>query len=326
MGDLAQLRDHLRSLDRVVVAFSGGADSALLAWVAHDTLGPRAGAGRHRGVAVARRPPSTPTAPRWPTSGACAWTEVLTDEMRDGGLPAQRRRPVLLVQGRADGRGRTARSPADGEHAGATVVLGVNLDDLGDHRPGQSAAAAAGRGVPARRRRVHQGRRAPVLARARPAHLGQAGGGVPRVPGAVRFARDRRRPQPRRAGRGGPPRPRVPRRSACATTTTPLASRCRSPTSIGSSSCGRRSWPPCAGPGYRYVTLDLEGLRSGNLNAALDALDRIGPMTDPGHRRSAGRRYVPGRRCAAISRGHSIGEPTDPRPRRRSRRRPRSRS
>ena len=31
-----------------------------------------------------------------------------------------------------------------GEHAGATVVLGVNLDDLGDHRPGQAAASANG--------------------------------------------------------------------------------------------------------------------------------------------------------------------------------------
>ena len=32
-----------RGLDPVVVAFSGGADSALLAWVAHDTLGARPG-------------------------------------------------------------------------------------------------------------------------------------------------------------------------------------------------------------------------------------------------------------------------------------------
>ena len=32
--------------------------------------------------------------------------------------------------------------------SGATVVLGVNLDDLGDHRPGQRAAAAAGRVFP----------------------------------------------------------------------------------------------------------------------------------------------------------------------------------
>ena len=39
MADLDTLRRSLDELDRVVVAFSGGADSAFLAWVAHDTLG-----------------------------------------------------------------------------------------------------------------------------------------------------------------------------------------------------------------------------------------------------------------------------------------------
>ena len=41
MGDLAALRSRLEELDRVVVAFSGGADSAFLAWVANDVLGSR---------------------------------------------------------------------------------------------------------------------------------------------------------------------------------------------------------------------------------------------------------------------------------------------
>ncbi len=39
MGDLVALRRHLGQLGPVVVAFSGGADSSLLAWVANDVLG-----------------------------------------------------------------------------------------------------------------------------------------------------------------------------------------------------------------------------------------------------------------------------------------------
>ena len=40
---LDTLRSVLRRLDRVAVAFSGGADSAFLAWVANDTLGAERG-------------------------------------------------------------------------------------------------------------------------------------------------------------------------------------------------------------------------------------------------------------------------------------------
>lgn len=40
VGELARLRHILEEMERVVVAFSGGADSAFLAWVANDTLGP----------------------------------------------------------------------------------------------------------------------------------------------------------------------------------------------------------------------------------------------------------------------------------------------
>src|SRR5438309_10233976 len=40
MPDLAALRQRIRDVGPLVVAFSGGADSAFLAFVAHDTLGP----------------------------------------------------------------------------------------------------------------------------------------------------------------------------------------------------------------------------------------------------------------------------------------------
>ncbi len=46
---------------------------------------------------------------------------------------------------------------ADAE--GATVVLGVNVDDLGDHRPGQRAASERGAAFPLVAAGLHQGRR-----------------------------------------------------------------------------------------------------------------------------------------------------------------------
>ena len=64
----------------------------------------------------------------------------------------------------------------------ATVVLGVNVDDLGDHRPGQRAAAEAGAAFPL----VAAGfTKADVRAASRgdrPADVGQAGGRLPRQP------------------------------------------------------------------------------------------------------------------------------------------------
>jgi uncharacterized protein len=140
------LRAVFRDLGEVVVALSGGADSAFLAWVAHDTLGPA------RALAVTAVSPSLAPEERTDCQGLAGewglrWTSVETDELADPAYSANDgQRCYHCKSSLLD-----ALAPlvaAGGEAAGATVVLGVNLDDLGDHRPGQQAAAERGARFP----------------------------------------------------------------------------------------------------------------------------------------------------------------------------------
>ncbi len=138
VGRLASLREALAELGPVVVAFSGGADSAFLARVAHDVLG--AGA-----LAVTAVSPSLAGVEREECASLAAewglrWQEVETTEMETA---AYRRNDGDRCFWCKDALMEAVAPIAERERA--TVVLGVNLDDLGDHRPGQ--AAAAGRGA-----------------------------------------------------------------------------------------------------------------------------------------------------------------------------------
>lgn len=260
MADLSALRAELGRYERLLVAFSGGADSALLAWTALDTLGPE------RVEAVTAVSPSLPadelaTCRDLAVSWRLPWSTVPTDELERAAYRVNASdRCYHCKSALLDALLPLAR--------GATIALGVNVDDLGDHRPGQQAAAEQGAVFPlldagftkddVRRWSRHLGLptwdkpAAACLASRIPYGTEVTVGVLSRVERAEAVLR-----------RLGFRALRVRHYGDTA--------RLELPVDDLPHVLERRPEVVAAvrAAGYRYVTLDLEGLRSGNLNSAL---------------------------------------------------------
>ncbi len=128
-----KLEELLKSLAPVVVAFSGGVDSSYLAYKAHQVLGPQA-------IAVTAESPSVPSQQR----------RMASQVVRQIGIIHR------IIHSRELERAEYSANPANrcyyckdelfgclqdiAKEYGSAILDGLNADDLGDFRPGRMAA------------------------------------------------------------------------------------------------------------------------------------------------------------------------------------------
>ena len=141
-GKQDRLFDLLRAMGHVIVAYSGGTDSAYLAWAAKQALGENA-------LAITADSPSIPASHKLDAEAFVREFDIRHEyvETHEFDNPDYLRNDVNRCFHCKDELFNVLEKVAS-ERGIHHIIYGVNKDDLGDYRPGQRAAAMHQVGTP----------------------------------------------------------------------------------------------------------------------------------------------------------------------------------
>jgi pyridinium-3,5-biscarboxylic acid mononucleotide sulfurtransferase len=146
---LAQrLKDYFSKFSGAIIAYSGGVDSALLAYAAHRALGDNMVAALADSASLSRR--EYRSAVEFARSQGIPLQIVRTDEMNNPFYRANKGNRCYYCKKALFERLGDLRTQLEGAQPDSTwpIFYGVNMDDLTDHRPGTLAAREFEIGAP----------------------------------------------------------------------------------------------------------------------------------------------------------------------------------